>query len=56
MRSEQTVNEMAEEVLLRQAEAHTQQTAQPLARALEVVLQTPACRHLEELGSCPCQL
>jgi hypothetical protein len=55
MRSEQTVNEMAEEVLLRQAEAHAQQTAQPLARALEVVLQTPAGRQLEELGSGPCQ-
>jgi hypothetical protein len=42
MRSEQTVSEMAEEVLSRQARAHAQRTGQSLAEALEVVLKTPA--------------
>ena len=53
MRSEQTVSEMAEEVLSRQARAHAQRTAQSLAEALEVVLKTPAGRQLEELGEGP---
>jgi erythromycin esterase-like protein len=51
MRSEQTVSEMAEEALSRQAEAHALRTAQPLAEALEAVLETPAGRRLGELGS-----
>jgi hypothetical protein len=42
MRPKQTVAEMAEEVLSRQAQVHAQQTAQPLAEALEAVLETPA--------------
>ena len=33
MRAEQSVNEMVEEVLWRQAEAHAQRTGQPLAQA-----------------------
>ncbi len=53
MRSEQTVSEMAEEALSSQAEAHARRTAQPLAEALEAVLQTPAGRRLGELGSGP---
>jgi hypothetical protein len=51
MRAEQTVSEMAEEVLSRQAKNHAQRTGQSLAEALEVVLHTPAGRQLEELGS-----
>jgi hypothetical protein len=51
MRPEQTVTEMAEEALSRQAKAHAQRTGQSLAEALVAVLQTPAGRQLEELGS-----
>jgi len=55
MRAEQKVNEMVEEVLLRQAELRAQRTAQPLEEALEAVLETPAGRQLEELRSGPHQ-
>jgi hypothetical protein len=55
MRTEQTVNEMAQEVLWRQAEVRAQRTAQPLDEALEAVLETPAGRQLEELRSGPHQ-
>jgi hypothetical protein len=51
MRAEQSVNEMVEEVLWRQAEAHAQRTGQPLAQARAAVLKTPAGRQLEELAS-----
>jgi hypothetical protein len=54
MRAEQTVNEMAEEILSRQ-EVRAQRTAQPLDEALEAVLETPAGRQLEELRSGPHQ-
>jgi hypothetical protein len=50
MRAEQTVNEMAEEVLSRQAKVHAKRTGQPLAEALEAVLETPAGWQLGELG------
>jgi hypothetical protein len=49
MRAEQTVNEMAEEILSRQARTLTQQTGEPLVEALEAVLETPAGHQLEEL-------
>ena len=49
MRAEQTVNEMAQEVLSRQARALAQRTGGPLDEALEAVLETPAGRQLEEL-------
>jgi plasmid stabilization system protein ParE len=55
MRPEQKVNEMVEEVLLRQAEVRAQRTAQLLDEALEAVLETPAGRQLEELRSGPHQ-
>jgi plasmid stabilization system protein ParE len=55
MRAEQTVNEMVEEVLLRQAQVRAQRTAQPLEEALESILETPAGRQLEELRSGPHQ-
>jgi hypothetical protein len=49
MRAEQTVEEMAEEALSRQARALAQRTGEPLLEALEEVLETPAGRQLEEL-------
>ena len=55
MRAEQTVNEMAQEVLWRQARALAQRTGGPLGEALEAVVETPAGRQLEELRSGPHQ-
>ena len=49
MRAEQTVSEMAQEVLSRQARALAQRTGEPLLEAQEAVLETPAGRQLEEL-------
>ena len=49
MRAEQTVNEMAGEVLSRQARALAQRTGEPLLEALEAVLETPAGMQLEAL-------
>jgi hypothetical protein len=51
MRAEQTVSEMAQVVLSRQARA--QRTGEPLVEALEAVVETPAGRQLEELRSGP---
>ena len=55
MRAEQSVNEMAQEVLLRQARALAQRTGEPLVETLEVVVETPAGRQLEELRCGPHQ-
>jgi hypothetical protein len=55
MRAEQTVNEMAQGVLWRQARAQAQRTGEPFVDALEAVLETPAGRQLEELRSGPHQ-
>ena len=55
MRAQQTVNEMAEEILSRQARALAKQTGEPLAEALEAVLETPAGHKLEELRCGPHQ-
>jgi hypothetical protein len=49
MRAEQTVSEMAQVVLSRQARVLAQRTGEPLDEALEAVLETPAGRQLEEL-------
>ena len=49
MRAEQTVKEMAQEVLWRQAMTLAQRTGAPFVEALEEVLKTPAGRQLEEL-------
>ncbi len=49
MRAEQTVKEMAQEVLSRQAMALARRTGGPFVEALEAVLETPAGRQLEEL-------
>src|ERR671939_299699 len=50
MRPEQTVSEMAEEVLERQAKALAARTRQPLERALKEVANTQAGRQLRELA------
>ena len=55
MRAEQTVKEMAQEVLSRQARALTQRTGEPFVEALEAVIETPAGRQLEELRCGPHQ-
>ena len=55
MRAEQTVNEMVQVVLWRQAKAQAQRTGAPLVEALEGVLETPAGGQLEELRSGPHQ-
>jgi hypothetical protein len=55
MRPEQTVKEMAEEILSRQARALAQQTGEPLVEALEAVIETPAGHQLEELRGGPHQ-
>ena len=49
MRPEQTMVEMAEEVLSRQTRAQVQRTGQSRASARAAVLETPAGRQLEEL-------
>jgi hypothetical protein len=49
MRAEQTVNQMAQEVLSRQARVLAQRTGEPFVEALEAVVETPAGRQLEEL-------
>jgi hypothetical protein len=53
MRAQQTVNEMAQEVLSRQARAQAQRTGEPVVEALEAVVETPAGRQLEELRCGP---
>ena len=55
MRAEQTVNEMAEEILSRQAMALAKQTGEPFVEALEAVLETAAGQQLEELRGGPHQ-
>jgi hypothetical protein len=55
MRPEQTVSEMAQEILLRQARALAGRTGEPLLEALEAVVETPAGMQLEELRSGPHQ-
>jgi hypothetical protein len=53
MRAEQTVSEMAQEVLCRQARAIAQRTGESFVEALEAVVETPAGRQLEELRCGP---
>jgi hypothetical protein len=55
MRAEQTVSEMAQVVLSRQARSHAQRTGETLDEALQAVVETPAGRQLEELRSGPHQ-
>ena len=51
MRPEQTVEEMAEEVLVRQAKALVDRTGQPFETSLESVAETEAGRQLRELAN-----
>jgi hypothetical protein len=51
LRREQTVFEMVEEVLARQAKELANRTGQPLERALEIVADTEAGRQLRELAN-----
>jgi len=55
MRAEQTVNEMAQVVLSRQARILAQRTGEPFVEALETIIETPAGRQLEELRCGPHQ-
>ena len=55
MRAEQTVKEMAQEVLWRQARTLARRTGGPFVETLEEVLETPAGRQLEELRCGPHQ-
>jgi hypothetical protein len=49
MRAEQTVNEMAQVVLWRQAKAQARRTGQSHASGRAAIVETPAGRQLEEL-------
>ena len=51
MRPEQTVEEMAEEVLVRQAKALVDRTGQPFETSLVSVAETEAGRQLRELAN-----
>ena len=51
MRPEQTVEEMAEEVLVRQAKALVDRTGLPFETSLESVAETEAGRQLKELAN-----
>jgi hypothetical protein len=51
MLRDQTVFEMAEEVLARQARSLANRTGQPFDRALEIVADTEAGRQLRRLGN-----
>ena len=55
MRAEQTVSEMAQVVLSRQARSLAKRTGAPLVEALEAVVETPAGRQLEGLRCGPHQ-
>ena len=55
MRPEQTVSEMAQETLMRQARTLVPRNGEPLLEALEAVVETPAGMQLEELRSGPHQ-
>ena len=51
MQREQTVSEMAQEVLARQAKSLAERIGQPFERALEIVADTEAGRQLRELAN-----
>jgi hypothetical protein len=53
MRNDQTVAEMANEVLMRQAEARADQNGDPIEAALKAVVGTEAGRQLAELRDGP---
>ncbi|HYP19607.1 MAG TPA: hypothetical protein VEY08_05985 [Chloroflexia bacterium] len=53
MRDDQTVAEMANEVLMRQAKARADRSGQPIEEAMEAVLNTEAGQQLRELRDGP---
>ena len=53
MREDQSVAEMANEVLLRQAKARAEQRGEPIEEAMEAVLGTEAGKQLMELRDGP---
>ncbi len=53
MREDQTVAEMANEVLMRQAKAQADRSGEPIEEAMEAVLNTEAGKQLKELRDGP---
>ena len=53
MRDDQTVAEMANEVLIRQAKAQADRSGEPIEEAMEAVLNTEAGQQLRELRDGP---
>jgi hypothetical protein len=53
MREEQSVAEMANEVLMRQAKARAERSSEPIEEAMEVVLDTEAGKQLRDLRDGP---
>ena len=53
MRDAQTVAEMANEVLMRQAKARADRSGEPIEEAMEAVLNTEAGKQLKELRDGP---
>ena len=53
MRADQTVSEMAAEVLRRQAKARADRTGEPIGEAMQAVLGSEAGKQLEELEEGP---
>ena len=53
MRDDQTVAEMANEVLMRQAKARADRSGEPIEEAMEAVLDTEAGKQLRELRDGP---
>ena len=53
MSEDRSVEEMANEVLMRQAKARAEQSAEPIEEALEAVLKTEAGTQLRELRDVP---
>ena len=53
MREDQSVAEMANEVLMRQAKARAQRSGEPIEEAMEAVLDTEAGKQLRKLRDGP---
>ena len=53
MREDQSVAEMANEVLMRQAKARAERSGEPIEEAMEAVLNTEAGKQLKELRDGP---
>ena len=53
MRDDQTVAEMANEVLMRQAKARADRSGEPIEEAMEAVVNTEAGKQLRELRDGP---